>query len=155
MKERFLQLSLRSVALLGVMVLALIILGIVSVQKSCDRRLEQLEDEKIKAYDAEIVERLEVFQRYIELANKDHETTTAILDAMNGMNRNINQLAENDKTITARVDKMSQNEYRQARSQKNNQADVKSGRMKTPAKPLRRREIDALKTDAQLYPNGN
>lgn len=133
--------------------LVLLVFFIVGIQKACDRRAERLEDEHIKAYDVEIAERLKVFQNYINSANRDHETTMTILDAMSKMTRNINQLAENDKTITARVDEISQNEYKAARGQKNNQAQVKNGKAKTN-KPLKVREIEALKTDAELYPDG-
>ncbi len=131
--------------------LALLVIFIVGIQKACDKRAERIEDEKLRAYDAEVASKLAVFQSYIDLANKDHETTTQILDAMVGMSKNISLLAENDKTITARVEEISRDEYKAARYQKNDQAAVKTGKAKS-TKSIDARETEALKTDALLYP---
>lgn len=131
--------------------LILVVLFVVGFQKYCDKRTEQREDERIKKYDAEVDEKMQVFQNYIEMANRDHQTTTAILDAMQTMTKNIKVLAKNDIVITERVKAISENEYKAARGQKNNQAAVNS-RTSKPGKPLRAREADALKIDRELYP---
>ncbi len=139
-------------ALAIVIGLGLLLLVIIGGQKACDNRRQRIENEEIKQYEEEVAERLKVFQNYIDRANSDHKMTTGILDALSSMTRNINDLNDNDKIITRRVNEIEETDYKQARTQKNNQAAVKSGKAKSK-KPIRTREIDALKTDEELYPS--
>ena len=134
--------------------LAFLIFAVVGLQQYCDKRAEQSENERIAAYEREIQQKNADFQKYLEMANNDHRTTTTILDAMTAMSKNINDLAENDKNITARVNQIAENEYAAARNQKNNQTPVSTGKAKN-TKPLSVREVEALKVDDELYPNNS
>lgn len=128
---------------------SLVILLIIVGQKACDRRREQMEDEKIRALETEVKERTEVFKNHIETANRNQETTTAILDSMAIMSKNIQTLAENDIEISLRVDGIA-GEYQATR---NATPEARARTVKTRAKiPIRTREVDALKADAELYP---
>ncbi len=139
-------------ALLIVIGLGLLLLIIIGGQKACDNRRQRLENEKLKQYEEEVAARLKIFQSYIDSANNDHQMTAGILESLSSMTKNINTLNDNDKIITSRVNEIAETEYKSARTQKNNQAAVKSGKAKSK-KPIRTREIDALKTDEELYPN--
>jgi hypothetical protein len=140
-------------ALAIVISLALLLLLIIGGQKACDNRSQRIENERIKQYEEEVAERLKIFQSYIDRANSDHRMTTGILDALSSVTKNINALNDNDKIITRRVNEIEETEYKQARTQKNNQAAVKRGTAAKSKKPIRTREIDALKADEELYPS--
>lgn len=121
------------------------------IQKACQTRTERLEDEKTKQYEADVATRLKVFQNYIEMANEDHKTTTAILDTMQKMTTNINLLAVNDREITGRVNQISENEYRQARAQKTGEPTIY--RRLKPLQPIKQRENDALERQKEINKN--
>lgn len=143
---------IRSHGIFVIVGVGLLLFGFISLQNYLDRRSEERENARTAKNDAEFAEKMKVFQSLIEMANRDHQTTTAILDTMQKMTKNIDTLAATDREITARVNKISEEEYTNARSQKNNQKAV-ANHTARPNRPLRTRELEVLRSDAELYPD--
>lgn len=121
-------------------------------QQACDSRRESIENERINALEREKAKERETFQTYLNMANADHATTTTILDAMAGMTRDIDNLKKTDETITRRVKEIETGDYAAARRQKNDQSAIRAGRQPVNKKPIIARETEALRADAELYP---
>ncbi len=138
------------VPLMTVIIAVLLLLTFIYTEKYFDRRSELREDARFSAYEKEADQHMRVFQNYIEMANRDHETTTAILDAMGNITKNINLLAENDRRIDERVNQISEGEYKDARNQKNNQKAVADHTDRSD-KPLGKRIEDVLANDRELF----
>lgn len=130
---------------------AVALLIFVGGQKACDSYRETQENERIKEIERQAAEREQTFKKYIDMANTDHATTTAILDTMASVTRDINELREQDKAIESRIESVVP-EYKAARRQSNNQSAIQNGRNRLTGEQLRRKENELLKADSQLYP---
>lgn len=136
--------------IVGVALLLFVALGI---QKCNDRHTERLEDKRLQKYDSEINRHLDDYNRLLESATDNHEKTREVLGVIGKISDTINALADNNRVITKRVNEISEGEYRQARTQRNDQQAIKTGKAKPNRKPLKTRELDVLKSDEDLYPD--
>lgn len=143
---------IKSHGILLIIVCAVFIVAFNGLSRYLDRRAELREDTRTAKSDHVFAEKMEIFQNFMEMANRDHQATMTVLDNIQLMTKNIDTLAANDREITMRVNKINEEEYKNARSQKNNQKAV-SGRTARSNVPLRQREQSALATDAELYPD--
>lgn len=133
---------------------ALLVFALLAAQKSCDKRRALSEDAELKRLSEDADSREREFKEFwLDVLEKQNKVTFSIIEQMDKMDKRITVLDEQDKAITARVNEIETGEYRKARFQKNNQAQIKAGKVIKADKPLKTRETDALKMDALLYPS--
>ena len=132
--------------------LAILFFLFVEAQKFFDRRETEIQNAKINQYEADKAAQEAKTQVLLDAFNRQHAITESAVDAITAMNKTVNQLVINDRLRDGEIQNLSE-AYRNAR---NPTIQTKTDTVYLNARrnvPIDRRESDALRADAELYPN--
>lgn len=132
---------------LPMMILAAVVVSYFVYSSVREWRLKnaiERQNERMDQYGRDTEAAIANANKYLEIADRNHEAATALIEVVDGLTENVKTLAEQDRVINLQVSDLRSN-YENARNQNrsvNPQPDLSLGE----------RESRVLATDAELYP---